>query len=96
MSGPVQIARYRYRHEAEMRRALLEDEGIDAVVVGDDAGGMYPGVFPAGSIRLVVGPDDADRARAIVTEFDESGEAEIDESGLDGLDEFEEEPPASS
>ncbi|HUP20735.1 MAG TPA: DUF2007 domain-containing protein [Gemmatimonadota bacterium] len=85
MNGPVEVARYRYRHEAEMRRALLDDEGIDSVVVGDDVGGMYPGIFPTGSIRLVVGPEDAERARTIVTEFDQ-GEYEIDES--------EGEPPA--
>jgi hypothetical protein len=91
MSGPVEVARYRYRHEAEMRRSLLEDEGIDAVVVGDDAGGMYPGIFPTGSIRLVVGPDDVERARAILAEFD-SEESELDESGE--WDESDDEPPA--
>ena len=90
MSGPVEVARYRYRHEAEMRRSLLEDEGIDAVVVGDDAGGMYP-IFQTGTIRLVVGPDDVERARAILAEFD-SEESELDESGE--WDESDDEPPA--
>lgn len=51
--------------EAELARAHLAAEGIDAVVAADDIGGMYPGVS-AGRIRLLVRHEDADLARQIL------------------------------
>lgn len=71
MAGPVEVARFQHRHEADLGRALLEDAGIEAMVVGDDVGGMYPGIFP-GPIRLVVAPGDADRARSVLEAWEES------------------------
>jgi hypothetical protein len=66
-TGTIEVARFRYRHEAEMAAGTLADAGIPAVVVGDDAGGMYPGImFVAVRVaaenvenaRAVLGPDD--------------------------------------
>jgi hypothetical protein len=65
---PVEVARFTYRHAAEMALGILEDEGIPGVVVGDDGGGMYPGIF--GSVRLVVPEAHADRARRVLEEME--------------------------
>lgn len=56
----IEIARFRFRYEAEMAAGMLEDAGIPAVVVGDDVGGMYPGVM---SVGLRVARADAERAK---------------------------------
>lgn len=73
MSQPVEVARYAWRHEAEMAAGVLEDAGIGAVVVADDAGGMYAGIASA---RVVVAPEEADRAREVLDRFHESAESE--------------------
>jgi hypothetical protein len=51
--------------EAELARAHLAAEGIEATVAADDIGGMYPGVS-FGGIRLLVRHDDLDLARQIL------------------------------
>lgn len=64
---PVEVARYRWRHEAEMALGILEDEGIPGAVLADDVGGVYPGI---GSARLIVPAEHADRARVVLGELD--------------------------
>lgn len=71
MTAPVEVSRYRWRHEAEMARGLLEDAGIRSAVVADDIGGAYAGIAPA---RLVVAPEDAARARELLEEAEAPGE----------------------
>lgn len=61
----IEIARFRYRHEAEMAAGLLADAGVPAVVVGDDIGGMYPGIR---AIRLHVARENEARAREALKE----------------------------
>lgn len=51
-----------------MALGLLEEAGIQGVVVADDAGGQYAGIAPA---RLLVPAADAGRAREILAEWDE-------------------------
>lgn len=65
---PVEVARFTYRHVAEMALGILEDEGIPGVVFGDDGGGMYPGIL--GSVRLVVPEAHAERARRVLEEME--------------------------
>ncbi|MGH7567221.1 MAG: putative signal transducing protein [Gemmatimonadota bacterium] len=66
--GPVEVARFHWRHEAEMALGILEDEGIPGVVLADDGGGAYPGI---GSARVVVPAEHADRARVVLGELKE-------------------------
>lgn len=75
-SGPVEVARFHWRHEAEMALGILEDEGIPGVVLADDAGGAYPGIF--GGARLVVPAEHAERARLVLAEL---GAEEAEEGG---------------
>lgn len=64
--APVEVARYRWRHEAEMALGILEDEGIPGAVLADDVGGVYPGIAGA---RLIVPSEHAERARVVLTEL---------------------------
>ena len=66
--GPVEVARFRWRHEAEMALGILEDEGIPGVVLADDIGGQYVGI---GVARVVVPAEHADRAREVLAELRE-------------------------
>lgn len=66
MSPPVEVARYSLRPYAEMAAGVLEEEGIDSVVVADDAGGMYAGIAPA---RLMVEEEDLERARRVLADL---------------------------
>lgn len=63
MTSPVEIGRWRWRHEAEIARGLLEDAGIPSAIMADDIGGTYAGIAPA---RLIVAPEDAARAREVL------------------------------
>ena len=65
--GPIEVARYRWRHEAEMALGVLEDEGIPGAILADDVGGVYPGI---GTARLVVPAEHAERARVVLAELD--------------------------
>jgi hypothetical protein len=51
--------------EAELARAHLEAEGIEAKVAADDIGGMYPGVS-LGRIRLLVRHEDLELAKQVL------------------------------
>jgi len=57
------IAEFSHRAEAELARASLEADGIQALLIGDDVGGVYPGALP---VYLLVDPVDEDRAREVL------------------------------
>jgi hypothetical protein len=54
------------RVSAEMAQGLLEAEGIDAVVMADDAGGAYPMLQFIRGVKLMVAPEDEARSREIL------------------------------
>ena len=66
MIDPTLVMTYCYRHEAELARTLLETEGIEAMIQGDDCGGLGIGLAFSGGISVYVAFTDADRARAIL------------------------------
>ena len=91
------VATYQVEHEAELAREVLEANGVPAVVLRDNAGGMLPMLqilFPA---RLVVAVEDVALARAILdgsiealNEFAEPEDEFEDESSDDEGDEDDE------
>lgn len=62
----VVLARFHYRHEAELAHGYLQDAGIPAGLFIDDAGGMEVGLAFANPARLVVHRDRAAEAREIL------------------------------
>ena len=55
---------YLTRGDAEVARARLVGEGIDAVVMADNEGGLNPGFYAHYGVRVVVRSEDLDRARS--------------------------------
>lgn len=71
MVNPVCIRTFANRIAAEIAQARLESAGVDAFIVADDAGGAAPYIaYVHGGARLMVGPDDAQRAEAILGEME--------------------------
>lgn len=65
-SEPVVIARFNYRHQAELAHGYLQNAGIEAALFIDDAGGMEVGLAFSNPARLVVRAEEADEAREIL------------------------------
>jgi hypothetical protein len=62
----VVIRRFQNGAEADLAKAILEANGIEAAVLRDDAGGMIPAMSLMSDIRLVVAPEDAEAAREVL------------------------------
>ena len=65
-ADPVVVARFHYRHEAELAYGYLTDAGIDAALFIDDVGGMEVGLAFSNPGRVVVRAEDAEEARRIL------------------------------
>ncbi len=64
MSQSVSVGSFGSVIEAEIAKSVLEANGVKAVVMADDAGGMLPPL--GGGVRLVVLEEDAELARQIL------------------------------
>ena len=62
------VARFHYRHEAEIAHGYLESAGGDSALMIDDAGGMDVGLAFVNPARLVVREDDEERARGVLVD----------------------------
>lgn len=62
----VILARFHYRHEAELAHGYLQDAGIPSGLFIDDAGGMEVGLAFANPARLVVNKNRVEEAREIL------------------------------
>ncbi len=67
-ADPVIVARFHYRHEAELAYGFLQNAGIEAGLFIDDAGGMEVGLAFSNPARLVVRGDEVDEARRVLTD----------------------------
>jgi hypothetical protein len=66
---PVVINTFDNEAEAEMAQQMLQDAGVRAFVLKDDAGGMEPQLQLTGGVRLVVSHADAERARQLLAKL---------------------------
>jgi hypothetical protein len=72
MHGDVIILRtFANELEAELARTVLEANGIPALVLRNDAGGMYPSLTFVHGVRLAVHRDDAREAIEILDRGDD-------------------------
>ena len=62
------------RIEAEMTQGILEGEGIEAVIMADDAGGAYPMFQFIRGVKLMVAAEDEARAKEILVAMAEGGD----------------------
>jgi hypothetical protein len=69
----VVLETFSNRIEAEMAQGILEGEGIEAVVMADDAGGAYPMLQFIRGVKLLVPAEDEARAKEILAAMEDGG-----------------------
>ncbi len=62
----VVVARFGYRHEAELAHGFLEDAGVPAALFVDDAGGAELGMAFSNPAEVAVAPEHAEQAREVL------------------------------
>jgi hypothetical protein len=83
----ITVARFTSYIEADLARQRLEDEGIHAVVTGENVGNVYSGVPAAIDIELQTLETQVEAARRALEAFEThtgAGEGEDDEPDDDG------------
>ena len=68
MNDPTIVRSFSDRGEAEIARALLEAEGIEAMLSADDMGRKMPQFDLSAGLQLVVPAGDVERARELLDE----------------------------
>ncbi len=66
----ITVAQFTSYIEADLARQRLEDEGIKAVVTGENVGNVYSGVPAAVDIELQTLESQAEEAREILESFE--------------------------
>lgn len=64
----VNIKTYSSRHDAELTKGLLLVNGVNAVVSGDDYGGIHPALSFSTGVQLLVKVEDVEKAKKILIE----------------------------
>lgn len=64
--GIVVVGRYAWEHEAQVAQAVLQTNGIDAILIRDDVGGMLPSLDFLREVKLAVRAEDAEEARSLL------------------------------
>ena len=59
------------RIEAEMAQGILEAEGIETMIMADDAGGTYPMLQFLRGVKLMVAAEEKHRAQEILTAMED-------------------------
>jgi hypothetical protein len=68
MNDLVEVAEFKFLHEAELAATALEAAGIACAVPDRFGGGRTPqGIFTGKTFRILVAVEDRDRAREILT-----------------------------
>jgi hypothetical protein len=64
----VMVAAFRYRHQGDFARAMLEASGIPSVMAADDAGGMRPEIMGINPVRILVPAEYAEAAATVLAD----------------------------
>jgi hypothetical protein len=78
----VTVEEFETGFEAELAKVRLEEEGIDAIVVGGDLVANMPTIEPI-KVELQVFEKDAERAAQIITAIEQESKPESDEQESD-------------
>ncbi len=62
----VVVHTFNTRPEADVAKSALDAAGIEAMVLGDDAGGVYPGLWEGRGVAVVVNVENEQAARDIL------------------------------
>ena len=67
MKELICIKTYPNRVDAELAKTLLEENGIKAMISGDDAGGIHPGLlWGTGGARLLIQEKDKEKVISLL------------------------------
>ena len=66
----IKIMTFSSRHEAELAKVFLSVNGINAVVFGDDYGGIQPALSFSTGVQLMVKEEDVEEATGILYDAD--------------------------
>jgi hypothetical protein len=70
----VVIGTFTSRPEADVAKSALDAANIESMVLGDDAGGLQPGLWEGRGVAVLVNRNDEQAAREILeTEARDSG-----------------------
>lgn len=72
------VRTYSGEMEASIAASCLEAEGIEIHVHKDDVGGAYPALQMSRGVKLLVNPDDLERAEKILSEAEELGSSRFE------------------
>jgi hypothetical protein len=78
LDDAVVLETFSNRIEAEMAAGILEAEGIEAMVMADDAGGTYPMLQFIRGVKLMVAAADEARAKEILAAMAEAGDLVVE------------------
>ncbi len=76
----VVIRRYASDFEAQLARTILEANGIAALVLHDDAGGMLPSLSFVEGVRLAVRVEQVEDALELLADEEQRGDGEDESS----------------
>jgi putative signal transducing protein len=62
----VVVGTFMSRPEADVAKSALDAANIESMVLGDDAGGLQPGLWEGRGVAVVVNRDDEQAAREIL------------------------------
>jgi hypothetical protein len=79
-SDLVCLKTFMYRHEAEIEKGLLEANGIDSLILGDDAGGLRPEIGMGFGINLMVRQDELKTAQEILDNSENNSESDTEDN----------------
>ena len=63
----VAVGTYPNKVDAELAQGALEASDIESMVSADDAGGLQPGLWLGEGVKVLVRPEDAERAKKILS-----------------------------
>ncbi|HTR80878.1 MAG TPA: DUF2007 domain-containing protein [Bacteroidota bacterium] len=70
-SDRVVVASFGNDIDAELAKGRLESSGVAAMIVKDDAGGMFPSLQSTAGVKLMVSRNDEKKALDILNELSE-------------------------
>ena len=62
----VVVGTFMSRPEADVAKSALDAAQIESMVLGDDAGGVQPGLWEGRGVAVIVNRDDEEAAREIL------------------------------
>ena len=66
MDDLVTVKTFMQRHEAEMAKGLLDEQGIESTISADDCGGYRPHLsLGMGGVKLLVKKEDIEKTQEI-------------------------------